>query len=430
MRRKQLFALTKQEIKIAIRSKYIIIAFIIMPLFLWALQGGLQYFIVLNVEGDDDTPLYEGDTIYVSNLDTGNGTLNYGNLLVSDMIALTGNVNSSLYRSNIDPQSYAGSSYDEAQGLVLSDNISPIVFIPENFTELINSYNGSNIPAYVYIFFKPNHQTFGNTLQFELWQITSQSPYTVYTVIKASTANMVSVTYEGEENAANPLTTGFLSYILILLTVMAPAPFVSASFAGEREKRTLEALLALPMRKFDVLSAKLLAGMVLIGIFAFFNLVGIFIYDFLMNNVVAEVDTDLVFGFDLSFQTVISILGMITLSAFIAIGIGISIASLAKNSRTSETAYMTVMMAPALIIGMMSLLGLLPNEWSLLHLIPWTHAIQVMNKGMFPATYEHLTLTGSVMLDIIVHLSYLLFFVLLSVFVASKIFARESILKS
>jgi ABC-type Na+ efflux pump permease subunit len=430
MRRKQIFALSKQEIKIAIRSKYIIIAFIIVPLFLWAFQGGLQYFIVMTMGGDDDTPIYEGDTIFVSNLDSGNGTHNYGNSLVSDMIALTGNENSSLYRSNIDPQSYAGSSYDEAQGLVLSDNVSPIVVIPENFTELINSYNGSNIPAFVYIFFKPNHQTFGNTLQFELWQIVSQPPYTVYTMIKASTANMVSVTYEGEEGAANPMTTGFLSYILILLTVMAPAPFVSASFAGEREKRTLEALLALPIRKFDVLSAKLLAGMVLIGIFAFFNLIGLFIYDFIMKKVVEQVDSDLVFGFDLSFRTVISILGMIILSAFIAIGIGISIASLTKDSRTSETAYMAVMMAPALIIGFMSLLGLLPNEWSPLHLIPWTHAIQVMNKGMFPGTYAHLTLTGSVLLDIVVHLAYLLFFVIMSIFIASKIFGRESILKS
>ena len=355
---------------------------------------------------------------------------NYGNLLVSDMIALTGNVNSSLYRSNIDPQSYAGSNYEEARGLVLSDNVSPIVVIPENFTEWINSYNGSNIPALVYILFQPNHQTFGNTVQFEIWQITSQPPYTVYTVIKASTANMIVVTYEGEEEAANPLTTGFLSYILILLTVMAPAPFVSASFAGEREKRTLEALIALPIRKFDILSAKLLAGMVLIGIFAFFNLIGIFIYDFLMKKVAEQAGSDLAFGFDLSFQTIISILGMITLSAFIAIGIGISIASLTKDSRTSETAYMAIMMAPALIIGMMSLLGLLPNKWSLLHLIPWTHAIQVMNKGMFPGTYTHLTLTGSVLLDIVVHLAFLLFYVILSIFIASKIFGRESILKS
>ena len=91
---------------------------------------------------------------------------------------------------------------------------------------------------------------------------------------------------------------------------------------------------------------------------------------------------------------------------------------------------MAIIMTPAIGAGFMSLLGLLPNEWSLLHLIPWTHAIQIMNKGMFPGTYVHLTLTGSVLLDIIVHLAYLLFFVIMSIFIASKVFAGESILKS
>ena len=63
---KQLFYLMKQELRSASRSKYIIISFLFLPLFMWGLQGGLQ--ILVNYSTTSASNL----TVYVTNQDKEN----------------------------------------------------------------------------------------------------------------------------------------------------------------------------------------------------------------------------------------------------------------------------------------------------------------------------------------------------------------------
>ena len=217
---------------------------------------------------------------------------------------------------------------------------------------------------------------------------------------------------------------------------MAPAPFVSTSFAGEREKKTMESLLALPISRFNILFGKLLAGMVLIGIFAVMNMVGLLGFSFVLG--LADTGSNgfnvaKMYAIDPSIVMLILIGVTMFLSAFVSIGIGISIASLTKDVRSAESLYSMIMLLPAMVVGMTSMFGSLPEEafggaGIVLYLIPWSHATAILSKGLYPQTYASSTLTGTIATDLLFHLGYLVFIILIALFIASRIFEREGIL--
>ncbi len=61
-------------------------------------------------------------------------------------------------------------------------------------------------------------------------------------------------------------------------------------------------------------------------------------------------------------------------------------------------------------------------------IIPWSHAVAILKKGMYPQTYASSALTGSIATDLIFHLGYLVVVILISIYIASRVFERESIL--
>jgi len=63
-----------------------------------------------------------------------------------------------------------------------------------------------------------------------------------------------------------------------------------------------------------------------------------------------------------------------------------------------------------------------------LYIIPWSHAIAILQKGMYPLTYTSTALTGSIATDLIFHIGYLVVVILIAIYIASRVFERESIL--
>ncbi|UCE15011.1 MAG: hypothetical protein JSV04_07480, partial [Candidatus Heimdallarchaeota archaeon] len=59
---KQISSLVKQELRSASRTRYILFSFIVLPIFMWVIQGGVQMFIGLSL-----TSSQEGVTIYFVN---------------------------------------------------------------------------------------------------------------------------------------------------------------------------------------------------------------------------------------------------------------------------------------------------------------------------------------------------------------------------
>ena len=95
--------------------------------------------------------------------------------------------------------------------------------------------------------------------------------------------------------------------------------------------------------------------------------------------------------------------------------------------------YNMFMLLPSLAVGMITLGGGIPEQsfggaGVILYIIPWTHALAILSKGLYPQTYASSALTGSIPLDLVFHFGYLIILIFVFLFIASKIFERESIL--
>ncbi len=395
-----------------------------MPLIMWGFQGGFQYFMVSSIE-NTDTNRFEGDVFYVINNDQGNGSHRIGEDFISDLAQIRYDENSQIYGSVMEIVSEAH-TFDELVEHVRLDEFSPLIYIPENFTECYNNFNATSFPE-VFILSNPSDRSFGWALFMTSFGITNQEPYTIYNIDKQSELRIQTLTYEGEEDLADSFIVGFIGLLITILAVMAPVAFVSSSFAGEKEKHTLEGLLVLPIRRFDILIGKLTAGMSLIVIFSIMNTLGLLFYQWIVNQAAAQGANPLTDGITISTEMIIAVFLMVFLSSFIAIGFGIAIASLAKDTSSAEGTYMVTMMVPALIVGMTTMLSQLPTKLNALYLIPWTHSLAILYKSIYPQSYTNQTITGSLPLDIAFHLGYLMLFVFGSLFLASKVFDRESV---
>ncbi|MHA2365974.1 MAG: ABC transporter permease subunit [Candidatus Hodarchaeales archaeon] len=450
---KQLSFLIKQELRSATRTRYVIFAFILAPIVMWSLQGGIQVITRIAITSGTET---SGETLYITNGDLENNSfteldsnftlpfnfdgipqgtnitkIKLSKFLIATLQHSAEDNTSSLYGINLITEE----TYSEVLERSKKGKIKYWFHIPTDFS---TNYNETDVTSV-----ELNYLTTGllgpSVIQARLQSILSNQPFTIVRREKISYIEPKAIILEGgEESEGFDFGVGFASFLAIIIAVMVPAPFISTSFAGEREKKTMEALLALPMSRRSILIGKLSAGMVLIGVFTLTNIIGMFLFNFIMD-LAPTFDEDesvsSILAIDLNLVTILTISVTLMLSAFIAIGIGISIASLTKDVRTSESTYNLVMMIPAMVIGLLGMFIGVPESLSdgigpayLLYLIPWSHTIALFQKISSPTLYNYQSLTGFGLIgDIIFHLSALFITIAIIITIASKIFEREGI---
>lgn len=451
---KQIIALVKQELQRARRTRYVIFTFLLMPIFMWGMQGGVQLLMGFVIGSSQ-----AGETIYFVSYDEGvtlgNETYNLGDLFLEKLVNATNTNTSILSGAIIDDTKYEKMSYKVLIANINSSktvsDYTPCVIIPENFTLDYIAFNATipynatikeSIPPIVELYSLPSGIIGSSMLEAGIWGII----YEFHVKIPTDRDKVVGfspsiVTFAREEGAATGFGIGFIGMISIMVAVIAPAPFVSTSFAGEREKKTMESLLALPISRFNILFSKLLAGIALIGVFALMNIFGIFLFALMIDATAGNIgaaDLPSFLAIDISLKMLILVVVTMFLSAFVAIGIGISIASLTKDVRSAESIYNMIMMLPAIGVGMIGMFGGIPERafgggGIFLYIIPWSHSIAILSKGLYPQTYASSALTrglpgGGIAMDILFHFGYLIVVILVCLFIASKIFEREGIL--
>ncbi|MHA2366711.1 MAG: ABC transporter permease subunit [Candidatus Hodarchaeales archaeon] len=444
----QFFYLVKQELRSASRTRYIIFAFIFTPLLMWGLQGGIQLVTTSTLFATS-----EGETLYVTNGDTDTivplsssyeleidfdgkkigetvNEIKLSNYLISMLQYIAENDNTStLYGINV----ITSHTYTEVETLSEEGNVKYWLHIPTGFA---TDYNSSDL-AIAILNYLPSGLMGPALFQAGLNSILAQPPFSIVEKTSFVATNEI-ILGDGESDEGFNFGVGMGGFIAILIAVLVPAPFVSTSFAGEREKKTMEALLALPLSRRLILFGKLTAGMCLVAVFAVMNFVGIVLYDFILNfgptpAVEAEDGTE---AFSLAIKleplTVISISIAMMLSAFIAIGIGISIASLTKDVRTSESMYQAILMLPSMLVGLVGMFVGVPESMGgsalFLYLIPWSHALAIFHKMNSPSFYEVKSLLGyGLIADLLFHLIFLFISIAIIIAIAAKIFEREGI---
>ncbi|MCK5390248.1 MAG: ABC transporter permease subunit, partial [Candidatus Thorarchaeota archaeon] len=205
------------------------------------------------------------------------------------------------------------------------------------------------------------------------------------------------------------------------------APYISKSFAGEREAKTLEALLVVPMSRIKILGAKLVAGIALTSIYSVFTAIGILTYNLSIILRVAGLSEDyqqLYIGlYTVNAETIPLIMFCQFLVLLCAIGIGVVISCLAKDRATSESVNSMVMLIPTFAIGILGFTGSILQYGGILGFlvlaIPFTHAILFLNAVLAG--------TGT-LIGLSINVVYMIGFTIVFVLIGAKLFEREAII--
>jgi ABC-2 type transport system permease protein len=387
--------LLRKEIRSVLRSRWLLLGFMISPLFAWLFQGAFLSFIMAQTT-------VEPERVFIT-LDD-NGTL--GTTLYS---AIETNVTDLL----IDP--LINVNRTQGESLVANRSVSVWVLIPENFTQQLTTQNRSTLVIWVNTgniratAAAQRIDTFARRVIDEI-QIIRQLQVDWYTIAPEATY--------GHQLAI---------FLVMITSVLAPAPYVSQSFAGERETHTLEALLVVPMKRVKILSAKLVAGLLLTMIYSVFTIVGILIYNWSIVARVGAFPSDAAEYYVNLYSVSIASLPLIFFCQFLillcAIGIGVVISCLARDQATAESINNLVLLLPTTIIGMLAFTGSILQYGGLFGFIvmaiPFSQAIVFLN-GVLSGVATPMSLAFNVI--------YLLGFTAVFLIIGAKLFEREAII--
>ncbi|HDJ26550.1 MAG TPA: ABC transporter permease, partial [Candidatus Bathyarchaeota archaeon] len=224
--------IAKKEIKEQLRSRRTLLTLIIVPFLVWVGVGLMHAFLFGSMTPQG--PLAAPMDMHLTVLDPEDGNGTFGLLAREIILSVAMNMSVNVHEV----------SYEEGMRLVERSETVLYVLIPEDFTENLTLYG------------------FGIV---EMWiDPTSPRASTVASAIEAGLSILEQRRYEVRADMrairAVPFTLLMLSFMLIFSAMWGPMPVITTSFAGERERKTLEVLLATPVKRTSILLGKLLAA--------------------------------------------------------------------------------------------------------------------------------------------------------------------------
>lgn len=391
--------LLRKEVKSVLRSRWLLVGFIISPLFAWMFQGAFLGFIYAQTT-------VEPETIYITNDDTGIwGNHVYGNLSESS--------NNLLIRDLIN--------VTQLEGIQMTENItvSVWIYIPSNFTEELLDPNRILDPTRSSLDVTFNSASFRASAA-----ATRLSNYIAGLINQFTIDRLVRIEARTVAPAAN-YGHQLAIFLVMLTSVLAPSPYVGKSFAGERERHTLEALLVVPMSRLRILSAKLVAGLLLTMIYSAFTVVGILAYNWLVifraQGALGAPDAIAFYSVDIATIPLIIFCQILVLLTAIAIGIVIS--CLAKDQASAESVNNLILLVPTMVIGILGFTGSILQYGGLFGLfvlaIPFSHAVLFLNGVL---------VGGATTLSLFINVAYMMVFTVVFLIIGAKLFEREAII--
>ncbi len=388
MRIQQILWLLKKELRSASRARWLMLGFIFGPLLMWSFQAFIQGFVARSIASG-------GLTVYLTNEDEGD----FGNELHQSILN---------NYSELNIGAVVEITNSQGLNMVEAGNMTVWMLIPQDFTSNLTSEHRAVIIVYV----------------------DSSS------ILASSTANRMEMFAKGvvdvyqqelyihEKAIREEANFGLIlvTFLVPMVAVMAPGPFVSESFAGERERKTLEALIALPMSRLAILFGKFLSAIVLVAIYGVSTIFGMILYNKMIYGLAGESAIATQYTINLSVMPMIVV--SVALLSLCAIAIGIVISCIAKDQKTAATYIQMVLMVPTMLVGVFSFTGSLQNLSGILgfviKLIPFSHAILFMNGVL---VYE------APVFDLAINIVYLLISTIVFLIIGAKLFQRENLIQ-
>ena len=400
-----------KEVKELIRDRKVLIGMIVLPLIMFPVMG-----LAVRISMETAVESARKMTVGVLDQDEGDkarelvGFLAYANITVVEVEA---------------------SSVDQALGDVQGSNMTALIFIPSGFSNNISIGQRGDIDTYCVfrgtgIAESASASVINTVLDFfEQSLIMQKVPPAVLDPIGVSQKSIV----KGRVADVSPdvlFSIMMSQYIgmplgVVMLTVFA-MQIAATAVASEKEEKTLETLLTVPINRFTILAGKLAGSVIVAAVGAVAYMVGVTYY---MGSFTAAFPSQA--GIDLaSLGLAPTLLGYLVLGASLfvsllsALALAIAISSFAEDVRSAQAmvGYLYVILFVPMILLMYSDISALPFALQLaLFAIPYTHPMLAARA----AVTEEYTMAVFGML-------YVSVFTVVVLYIAARIFTTEKIL--
>jgi len=173
--------------------------------------------------------------------------------------------------------------------------------------------------------------------------------------------------------------------IIIMIIIMMIGSIVISSMGNEKENKTLETLLTLPVKRTTIVTGKLVASAIVGLAYGLAYMVGMYVYMSSITLTVEGVDLSQ-YGLSLGIADWAIIMVMIFLTIMCALGMCMILGAFVKNYKAAQT-----MTLPISVLAMIPMFITMFSSWSslpgtmqgVLFAIPFTHPMMVMDNLMF-----------------------------------------------
>jgi ABC-2 type transport system permease protein len=400
-----------KELKELVRDPKILLGMIVLPLIMFPVIGGIMTF---SIQSAQEQAAKAG--LLVLNNDGGVWAENFiGNLSGFAKVLVVNNTTPDMA---------------VAQGLMTEFNTTQLIEIPQGFSENITMHMQGNSSIVGYI---NSYSTFSGTSVFESVGSSVISDL-VYRFNRQVAPDVVgaetSVIIKGKiEKGVDPsiLSSLMLSQAIALpITIMILLTYsmqiAATSVAMEKEEKTLETLLTLPMDRLAILMGKLSSSICVAGVGALAYMVG---YTFMLGSFTATIPVST--SIDLaSLGLVPSLFGYLLLgiSLFVtllsALALAVIMSAFSEDVRGAQS--LVGYIYPLIFIPSFALMYLDVNTLPLplkilMYAIPYSHPI-IASKAIIVGDY----------MTVVLGIVYVTAFTIIVLYAASRLFATEKIL--
>jgi len=410
--------LVKKEIKELLRDPKILLGMVLMPLIVFPIMGAAINVSTTTVERSIRTA-----TLAVMKLDQGK--------MADDFIASLKALNMSLLEIQASPIQKAIQNLEKT-------NITTLVVIPQGFTENLTS--GLKGELKVYAILRSISLSEGAKASAVNIPLSIYEKMLVYQAIKQAFPNrepenvldpiavksfvmfkgrLLNVSPEFLQGIFMSQSLGFPMVIMLLL--ISAMQIAATSISIEKEEKTLETLLTLPVGRLSILAGKLAGSIVVAAAGAIAAMIGVNFYTASIFSFVPANYADLAaLGLTLS-PLAYLLLGVTMFVTIIsALALAICIAVFSENVREAQSLigpFSLIVILPSLVLMFVDI-DALPSYFQIvLYLMPYTHSI-VASKAAFVGDY--ITMFRSI--------ACISLFTIVLLYIAARIFTTEKVI--
>ncbi|MCW3977470.1 MAG: ABC transporter permease [Candidatus Bathyarchaeota archaeon] len=407
-----------KEVKELIRDPRILLGIILVPLLMFPLMGFMM-------RTSQEAAMESMKNLSVAIIDLDNDVFAQN---LTEFLEVHG---------NLKVETLDASSINEVARYVQDSNVTAVIVIPEDFSKNLTSR--IRVELKVYGVFRGGgiaesgaFSAISSPLHYFEQRLVDQrlreallDPDVVLNPIEISPGSVV----KGEPVDVNPDTlfavamTQFIGFPLaIIMLIILAMQLAATSVASEKEEKTLETLLSLPISRFTLLMGKLTGSVIVAALGAIATIVGVLYY---MGSITFGAATEMMV--DLSAVGLApglfgyAVLGLsLFVSLLSALALAVVVSVFADDVRGAQSLLSFVylpLFIPMLVLMFTDINALPPSLGMILLAIPFTHpmlAARAMTTG------DYFTAIWGI--------GYVAIFTLVILYVAARIFATEKIL--